>query len=661
MIVFGDPEFSRPARVVLMSLRAQVERSAANSLDDLRTLLIQAGQLEQAVEDAGSAEIDEGLLNRIREVTDRAATAFCDRWFSAAFLRLNGAEKNGSSHTVASECMAQISAALLEIQFPDTLALRIKVPEGFQFYALYPEQYCASAVKWAEANPDYERALVVGIRSIGTALSAVVRATLLATGRSVDRCTVRPSGHPFERDVALPALNAFQYRHALIVDEGPGLSGSSMVATARAVQNAGIESIALLPGHDHAPGSSASAETLDIWRNTPRHVTALDELRWHRWSLMESLPREASRIFAASTGAEPGDPDRPEVHPAWRFIYSQAVQTLYGIVPESEGTGTFDLVQDCSGGLWRRYAFHSESDWPPVAAQFERMKFRCADHQGGAVLWKFCGLGANTGDGGGNAALMQRLYRLSNLGFTVAPLGAFRGFIAQPWIEGVRLTIADGIDVHILKRVGEYILAAADPRLSELEMRASVSRLSDVLYWNTHEALGEPMAERTRELVQAVGALEPVLGAGDGHLAPHEWILSAAARHVLKLDCEGHGADHTIVGRQPIHWDVAGAIVEWDLDTASAAPLLAPLENGGTFIEPTALPFFVAAYSAFRMGLMSLTLDATTNPAERARLQHAFYFYQNKLAQILNTLPAASRAVHSVPLPSPTSHQSPGH
>ena len=81
----------------------------------------------------------------------------------------------------------------------------------------------------------------------------VVAETVHATWRF----TVRPRGHPFHRELHLSeSLENAIRRHAeswfLIVDEGPGLSGSSFVSVALKLERLGIPSdrIVLFPSHD---------------------------------------------------------------------------------------------------------------------------------------------------------------------------------------------------------------------------------------------------------------------------------------------------------------------------------------------------------------------------------------------------------------------------
>jgi hypothetical protein len=307
---------------------------------------------------------------------------------------------------------------------------------------------------------------------------------------------------------------------------------------------------------------------------------------------------------------------------------------------EAEGMSSDGVqVSDGSGGLWRRFAYHAEGEWPPVAAQFERMKLRCTGAQ--TILWKFSGLGSLTGT---PEDPFGKLSHLAELGFTAKPIARTQGFIGTPWIEGTRLTIADSIDPLVQKRIADYILAVSGPFLDPGEHRKSVARLAEMLFWNTKEALGEEMAERTQILATAASDVGS-LSAGDGRLAPHEWVRTGAG-DILKTDCEGFSCDHTIIGQQSLLWDVAGALTEWNLELESAGAFVQTLEEQLGRIDVNALRFYEFAYAAFRMGLMSLSLSQTTDAGERQRLQNAFFFYQNKLSHWL-TVEVPSSIAHS--------------
>ncbi len=137
-----------------------------------------------------------------------------------------------------------------------------------------------SALRWAATHRDVcpKSGLVIGIRSIGIRLSALVQATLRSQGWDCTRPTVRPFGHPLQRKVQLrPAEGGKSFRAsaALIVDEGPGISGSSMAAAAEAVAQLGILDISFLPGHERLP-VAANPEVRRWWDRVDRFVTPLE-------------------------------------------------------------------------------------------------------------------------------------------------------------------------------------------------------------------------------------------------------------------------------------------------------------------------------------------------------------------------------------------------
>src|SRR4051794_16825703 len=331
MLVYGDPQFTAPLSRVLAGFRVRIRNARRIKLQDLRTLMIQAGQIEQAIHDTVAVESDKHLLlAQSARITDIAAKGFYCAWcHESGRAAPPGFDKNST--------FTQIEKEVARLEMADELMITIKVPEGFEFYALYPEQYCLSALQWAA---DHEiaapkQALVLGIRSIGTTLSAVVSATLQAVGWKVDRMTVRPTGSPFSRTVPLQLDLVGHYRFGLVVDEGPGISGSSMVAGAQALSEAGIDNITFFPGHQGNPGAESTVAVRRWWNKTPRYVHAFEDIH--------TLPAKAS---------------------------------------------------DLGGGLWRNWAFEKKTEWPAVMSQMERRKFLQETGDGNRVLWKFSGLGS---------------------------------------------------------------------------------------------------------------------------------------------------------------------------------------------------------------------------------------------------------------------------
>jgi hypothetical protein len=591
MLVYGRQEYQEPLGTMLAHLAQRAARTHADSLDELRMLLIQTGQLEQGVEDLQEPVVERRVVQSINKLTEHAAILFLRAWNRTA-------NAPGGSRVNGNVSLAGFCSDLQAIQDLHAATLTIKIPEGFEYYALFPEQYCLAALRWAADHTGTwpKSVLVVGIRSIGTSLSALVAAVLAGQGWQVPRRTVRPTGHPFTREVALDQLDIKASPCAVVVDEGPGLSGSSMAATARALAAAGIRDISFLPGHAGEPGSAASPETQRWWAATPRYVAQLADLRWNGLSLRESLAARSPDLRAAIT----------------------------------DGT-----AEDLSGGLWRRRVFPNETDWPAAVGRFERTKYLCSGTNGASTLWKFAGLGCCWAGGKTSHELgLEQIEARTKLGLVPEVLGSFRGFISMPWIDGTRLGPGDLRDSALLAHTANYIRQAAGPPLEGAEAQASLARLKEMLYVNTKESLGESLAERTRCWVERIQASKSIATYGDGRLAPHEWVRTRSGA-ILKTDPAGHALDHTLVGKQPLLWDVAGLLVEWDLDREVAASLLCSLSTAGIPVPADELIFYEMSYAAFRMGVLTLCAgEVQPGTDEQDRLAGASARHRARLEQL---------------------------
>lgn len=605
MLVYGDAHFDGQLQALREQLGRLADRSLAapHDLDLLRALLIACGQVEQAAHDALEQELPPlaapPLVARFQAATAHAA---------AAFYALAHEEPGALPPPViaAPAALRHLRRALDALQDAPDLAVTVKLPEGFSLHALYPEQYVAAAGQWlAEHAAQREQgAVVVGVRSIGTTLAAVVATVLRAAGWPVQSFTVRPGGHPFARRVALDGIALAPHAWALVVDEGPGISGSSLAATAAALAAAGLAraNIVFLPGHGNGPGGAGSEEVQSWWRDTPCYVAG-----------SAALTFGGRPLYAALAAA------LPEPASDW---------------------------ENLSGGTWRRQVYADEREWPAICTAFERVKYRCTLAGGRRVLFKFLGLAAHSpGLASTAAAAADLLAQRNRAGLAPPVLGATLGFVATEWVEGAPVTIDAATDAAIdaapaparlqmAARLGDYIARVAGPPLGEAELAAATARLREMLYQNTLEALGEAPAARTRRLGDSV---QPGCARyGDGRLQPHEWIDCGGS--LRKVDGVGHDYDHTLVGAQPVAWDIAGAVVEWQLDAAGGAQLLAAFAAaGGGAIAAPVLRFYQAAYLALRAGQCSLAA-AVHDPYERDRLLAAYERYRNQLNELLAAL-----------------------
>ncbi len=129
-------------------------------------------------------------------------------------------------------------------ELPVLEQLSLSTPEGFAYYALHPLAY---ADVLQQISVPKNNLVMVGIRSIGTTLSSAAAAAARHRGMQAWRLTVRPQGHPYNRNTELLPRQLAFVQNAVssgatftIVDEGPGLSGSSFLSVAEALERAGV-------------------------------------------------------------------------------------------------------------------------------------------------------------------------------------------------------------------------------------------------------------------------------------------------------------------------------------------------------------------------------------------------------------------------------------
>jgi hypothetical protein len=288
--------------------------------------------------------------------------------------------------------------------------------------------------------------------------------------------------------------------------------------------------------------------------------------------------------------------------------------------------------EDFSGGQWRHLVYPNASEWPAVCTAFERIKYRYTLQSGKKVIFKFLGLGTvspNLTSTSEVAAIL--LQERSVQGLASPVLGVSYGFVAMEWAEGTPASL-NLLSPIMLDAIGEYIAFVAGSPMPKDEAREALERLTEMLYVNVHESLGEKAAKRTRRYQDA--ATYPPYTYGDGHMQPHEWTHDKDNR-LFKVDSVGHDCDHTLIGKQSVAWDIAGVIVEWRLDTDAITQLLKAFHTaGGSFIDSETLNFYRAAYLAFRLGQSSLAAQHH-DPNERNRLLGAVELYRQQLADLL--------------------------
>lgn len=562
MLVYGDQETKMNTHSALVELR---QRRAALSRHPYGVvwhqacvaLFIAAAGLAQGLIDAVFATEGEdtllpdqvALLDLLREIGEAVDNSWC-----SAFTRQEVPALAGLERLDVDDLPSEVT---------------IRRCEGFAFYALYPEQYLAAA----RALP--RRATVIGLRSIGTGLAALVAGACCADLV----CTVRPIGDVYARTVKIGAhleeqLRARRNGVFVLVDEGPGQSGSSFGGVADYLEGHGVERsrIIFMPSHTGNLG----------WNAQPSHR--------QRWSRATRLTVEFEHIFF---GGGEGAP------------FATWFEDITGAASAP--------MRDLSGGQWRSTGALSVASFDP--GREARKYLLEAEH--GTFLLKFIGLDAEA------SAKFDRARQLHAAGFTPEPLGVRYGFLVERWMAGTPPTA----NSQIWPLLGKYINWRADAFRAS-EPGASLQTLVSMARFNLEQAFGSETNALFEPWPQErVAALQPHVQPVhvDGRMHSWEWIATETG--VLKTDAIDHAQSHDLIGCQDAAWDVAGALVELSASKAQEEDLLrAVVDSRVGAVDLTAL--LTLCYLGFQVGWWDFSSDEESAARQRR-------FYGGKIADLL--------------------------
>ena len=572
MMVYRSQARRESTRRRLRDLIDVVERwPAVPSHDQVTTALIELGELESGVADARQPERDD--LTEVTQEWRGATWCAADELWAAL-----GHGRTPSTNPISLiECLHRLETLPLP-QF-----IERRVSEGFAYYGLSPDMYVDATLRLLDARTP-RPALVIGIRSIGTTLSAVVAAGLQRHGVEVQSVTVRPRGHPFNRQLRCGHRLLDRWLRAagagaeiVVVDEGPGLSGSSFVSVVRLLTQIGVplDAIVLMPG----------------WDPEPSRLRSHDARTW--WPRLRKVPTSFERTI---------DP-----------------RQLIASPPTS--------IVDVGAGAWREHVLPSPAEYPPVHPNHERRKYLARHDRAAAaaaetsLMLKWAGLGAYGGDHRGRAdALAAHRWGLPTLGLA-------RGFVTMPFLRAAPLSVAD-VDTPLIERLARYLAwrGLDDPTGQDVD----AAPLIEMVHVNVAEALGEDalIARVDLERLADVARTRPAVRL-DARMFPHEWLRPADGLPcAVKTDGVEHGDDHFFPGPTDPAWDVAGTAIEFELEHARHERLVdsyARLAGDREIRER--LPFFRLAYLAYRVGYTTLaveTLGATPDGARFAAARRRY-------------------------------------
>jgi hypothetical protein len=568
VIVYRTQEQTVGASAAVLALRHHVVRLTSFGevpLDAVIEQLIDAGELASAIIDALHPDCDDD---------DPQIEPWLDlvTWLASAADATTRADRHHAQ--AALEYAASCAAACTTRRWPRVVKRRVS--EGFAYYALGPELYTEAARRWYEASAATP-VVCIGLRTIGLTLACAVSAALRTMGIDAPVTTVRPRGHPFDRRIVMTSRMSqalARHRNAtfLVIDEGPGISGSSLASVAEALSRIGItdERVVLMPGHEVNPESFSNSAVRARWM---RHRVVV-----------------------------------PDFDAVW--IHSGRLSQLWG----------GSVFQDIGAGKWR--ALDSSRSHVAVHPQHERRKYLTRDR--GPRQWiKFAGLGRY-----GERA-RRRADQAAAAGWG-PPVQALKyGWLGLPALAG-RCADARLVDEATLYRLAQY-LAFVRGTWATGESAAPHAFL-EMGVTNIRTLCGDSAALRFERLTP-LAAAEAIRV--DGRHSPHEWVQTE--RGLVKTDGVDHHDDHFFPGPVDIAWDVAGVIEEWQLADEGVRTVCdhyqAITHDRSLGVR---LPFYRAAYLAFRVGYTTLASTQLSGTRDGVNFRRALDRYRSRLREAVH-------------------------
>lgn len=364
-IVFRDNSDEIAGPELGRQLREAIARATRTRDRDAKVdAVLRAGTAECALGDCGSPLASQAAL-----LTDHLAGIFVNR---------------NRSEDMPEPLLTEVIAAL-------PARVQVTVPEGFAYYGLHPGDFSDAALELAGRSS----VAVVGIRTIGVVLSAMATAALNRGEPHASRITVRPTGHPYDRQTHFSAMEEswiedHKARNSdfLVVDEGPGLSGSSFLSVAEALVSRGVGAC--------------------------------------RITLLGTREPDVNRLCATNASER------------WRRFKFKTVGSR--VIHRFEGWTSL------SGGRWREHFIPQGFAWPVCWPEMERLKFLSPDRE---TIVKFEGIGQL-----GNV-VRTRAAAIAEGGFGVGAQDAGGGVTAYRIVDGRPMRHSDA-NRNTIRRIAEY-------------------------------------------------------------------------------------------------------------------------------------------------------------------------------------------------------------
>jgi hypothetical protein len=258
-------------------------------------------------------------------------------------------------------------------------------------------------------------------------------------------------------------------------------------------------------------------------------------------------------------------------------------------------------------GEWRKLVYAAESEWPASWTQMERLKLISPER---TRLLKFEGLGRYGGEA------FRRASALFDAGWGPRPSDEGDGFVSYA-LAGRPLRRGD-LSKPVIVAIARYCADRASlfPAASGTEGEG----LPEMLRVNVRN-------EFERDLPPSfLPAIERPIVA-DARMLPYEWLQSPSGP-LVKVDAVAHGDDHVFPGPTDVAWDLAGTIVEWQLDDAAREWFVECYRRASGDDAQGRLGPYLFAYAVFRMAYCKMAAAALGRGREAARLEAAYRRYR---------------------------------
>lgn len=519
-------------------------------------LLMEWGEFETGVAD---------FLFQREDSVSEISSALRKTGILTGHLFMRAWEGRGAEGALAKEFLASLNTVRA---FKPPKAINIREPEGYAHYGLYPETYIEAARMFYSAERP-AKAVCIGLRSIGTSLSNAVAAALEALGCETASYTVRPREHPFRRKSFISARLAEELKRRyeggasfLIVDEGPGMSGTSFTGVADALTSLGIggPEIIFFPSWMTDGAGFVNAHSRKVWNRHRKYAGDFDGL-WIR-----------NGRLAGGLGAK-------------------------GLI-------------DVSAGMWRRLFYRNEKDYPAVHPHHEKRKFLAQN--GRVSMLRFAGHGRY------GRGKLERAERLFQDGFTPRPMGLKNGFLVSDFIEGRPISINEKNQVLLEEMAGYLARLRASFRAPH---EVTFDELAEMVERNITLGLGEQWASTLGDIERFRMMYEDAVPVDiDGRMLPNEWLITK--RGYMKADALDHHADQFFPRSLDIAWDIAGAMTEFGFGPMEEDYFIGKYRalSGDRDVRDR-LPFYSVAYLAYRLGFATFAARELASTSDGLRFE----------------------------------------